>query len=75
MQEWNWHGIDVINAHERDQAVYMEGIRLAVEAVASNRIRLEGLLSHFFPFEEIENGFQILEQRPEGFVKGVVSFW
>jgi len=74
MQEWNWRGIDVINAHERDQAVYMEGIRLAVEAVASNRIRLEGLVSHFFRFEEIDQGFQTLEQRPEGFVKGVVSF-
>jgi NADPH2:quinone reductase len=74
MQEWNWRGIDVINAHERDQAVYIEGIRLAVEAVATNRIRLEGLVSHFFPFEQIENGFQALEQRPEGFVKGVVSF-
>jgi threonine dehydrogenase-like Zn-dependent dehydrogenase len=72
MQEWNWRGIDVINAHERDQAVYVEGIRLAVEAVASNRIRLEGLISHFFPFAQIENGFRTLEQRPEGFVKGVV---
>jgi NADPH:quinone reductase len=74
MQEWNWRGIDVINAHERDKAVYMEGIRLAAEAVASNRIRLEGLFSHYFRFEEIEKGFQTLEQRPEGFVKGVVSF-
>lgn len=74
MQEWNWRGIDVINAHERDQAVYIEGIRLAVEAVAANRIRLEGLVSHYFPFQQIENGFQALEQRPEGFVKGVVSF-
>jgi NADPH2:quinone reductase len=74
MQEWNWRGIDVINAHERDQAIYMEGIRLAVEAVASKKIRLEGLVSHFFPLEQIEKGFQTLEQRPEGFVKGVVSF-
>jgi NADPH:quinone reductase len=72
MQEWNWRGIDVINAHERDQAVSVEGIRLAVESVASHRIRLEGLVSHFFPLEQIENGFQTLEQRPEGFVKGVV---
>jgi NADPH:quinone reductase len=74
MQEWNWRGIDVINAHERDHAVYLDGIRLALEAVASRRIRLEGLVSHFFPFEQIESGFQTLEQRPEGFVKGVVSF-
>jgi NADPH:quinone reductase len=75
MQEWNWRGIDVINAHERDRAVSVEGIRLAVEAVASNRIRLEGLVSHFFPFEQIANGFQTLERRPEGFVKGVVRIW
>jgi threonine dehydrogenase-like Zn-dependent dehydrogenase len=73
MQEWNWRGIDVINAHERDEAVYIEGIREAVEAVASARIRLEELVSHFFPLEQIENGFQILERRPEGFIKGVVS--
>ena len=72
MQEWNWRGIDVINAHERDQAVSVEGIRLAAESVASHRIRLDGLVSHFFPLEQIENGFQTLEQRPEGFVKGVV---
>lgn len=73
MQEWNWRGIDVINAHERDEAVYIEGIRAAAEAVAAAKIRLEELLSHFFPLEQIEKGFQTLEQRPEGFIKGVVS--
>jgi 2-desacetyl-2-hydroxyethyl bacteriochlorophyllide A dehydrogenase len=73
MQEWNWRGIDVINAHERDEAVYVEGIRQAAEAVASARIRLEELVSHFFPLEQIEKGFQTLERRPEGFIKGVIS--
>jgi threonine dehydrogenase-like Zn-dependent dehydrogenase len=73
MQEWNWRGIDVINAHERDEAVYIEGIREAVGAVASGRIRLEELVSDFFPLEQIEKGFQTLERRPEGFIKGVVS--
>jgi hypothetical protein len=28
-EEWNWRGIDVINAHERDEAVYVEGIKAA----------------------------------------------
>jgi 2-desacetyl-2-hydroxyethyl bacteriochlorophyllide A dehydrogenase len=73
MQEWNWRGIDVINAHEREEAVYIEGIRQAAEAVASARIRLEELVTHFFPLEQIEKGFQTLERRPEGFIKGVVS--
>ncbi len=26
MQLWNWRGLDVINAHERDTAVYIDGI-------------------------------------------------
>ncbi len=34
MQLWNWRGLDVINAHERDPKVYLEGIRLAVDAVS-----------------------------------------
>lgn len=74
MQEWNWRGIDVINAHERDEAVYIEGIRAAADAVAEARIRLPELVSHFFPLEQIDQGFRTLEQRPEGFFKGVVSF-
>jgi 2-desacetyl-2-hydroxyethyl bacteriochlorophyllide A dehydrogenase len=73
MQEWNWRGIDVINAHERDEAIYLEGIRGAAEAVASSKIRLGELVSHFFPLERIGEGFQTLEQRPPDFFKAVVS--
>jgi hypothetical protein len=29
-------------------------------------------VSHFFPLEQIEEGFRTLERRPEGFFKGVV---
>ena len=36
MQLWNWRGLDVINAHERDPKVYIQGIR---EAVDRHRIR------------------------------------
>ena len=73
MQQWNWRGIDVINAHERDEAVYVEGIRAAAAAVAGAIIRLDELISHFFPLDRIEEGFRMLELKPEGFIKGVVS--
>jgi threonine dehydrogenase-like Zn-dependent dehydrogenase len=72
MQEWNWRGIDVINAHERDEAVYVEGIRAAVAALAKGRIRLGGLVSHYFPLQQIDEGFRTAALRPEGFWKGVV---
>src|ERR1700676_41399 len=72
MQEWNWRGIDVINAHERDETIYVEGIRAAVEALAESQIRLRGLVSHYFPLERIDEGFRTAVLRPEGFSKGVV---
>ena len=34
MQHWNWQGFDVINAHERDPNIYMEGMREAIDLVA-----------------------------------------
>ena len=72
MQEWNWRGIDVINAHERDETIYVEGIRAAAEALAEGRIRLRGLVSHYFPLERIDEGFRTAVLRPEGFYKGIV---
>jgi threonine dehydrogenase-like Zn-dependent dehydrogenase len=72
MQEWNWRGIDVINAHERDETIYVEGIRAAVEALAESQIRLRGLVSHYFPLERIDEGFRTAALRPEGFYKGVI---
>ena len=34
MQLWNWRGIDVINAHERDPRVYISGMHAAANAIA-----------------------------------------
>ena len=73
MQEWNWKGIDVINAHEREESVYVEGIRAAADAVARGDIRLSGLISGTFPLAEIEQGFRIAEEKPEGFIKAIVE--
>lgn len=38
MQQWNWRGLDVINAHERDPAVAARGLREAMSAVDSGSI-------------------------------------
>lgn len=73
LQLWNWRGIDVINAHERDSAVYIEGIRLAAEAVASGRLDPAPLYTHAFPLEQIAQAFQRMQQRPEGFLKALVT--
>src|SRR6185369_6565222 len=48
LQLWNWRGLDVINAHERDSKAYVAGMREAVDAVASGRLRPWPLYTHIF---------------------------
>jgi threonine dehydrogenase-like Zn-dependent dehydrogenase len=73
MQSWNWRGIDVVNAHERDPAVYVEGMRLAVEAVASGRLDPRPLLTHPFPLDALGGAFEAMRGRPQGFMKAWVE--
>jgi threonine dehydrogenase-like Zn-dependent dehydrogenase len=72
MQLWNWRGIDVVNAHERDPAVYVEGIRAAVEAVGSGVLDPAPLYTHTFPLDELERAFEAMRTRPDGFLKALV---
>lgn len=73
MQAWNWNGLDVINAHERDTAVYVGGLRAAVDAVASGRLDFDPLLTHRFRLGELGKAFELMRNRPDGFLKAWVS--
>lgn len=72
MQLWNWRGLDVINAHEREPAMYVEGMRRAVEAVSSGVLDPAPLYTHTFPLERLDAAFEIMRQRPDGFLKALV---
>jgi threonine dehydrogenase-like Zn-dependent dehydrogenase len=73
MQSWNWRGIDVINAHERDPTMYLEGMRLAAEAVANGRLDPAPLYTHAFPLERLGEALDMTRDRPDGFVKALVT--
>jgi threonine dehydrogenase-like Zn-dependent dehydrogenase len=70
---WNWRGLDVINAHERDPKVYVEGIHEAVEAVASGRLDPSPLYTHRFPLERLDQALDATRDRPDGFLKALVT--
>jgi threonine dehydrogenase-like Zn-dependent dehydrogenase len=74
MQLWNWRGLDVINAHERDPDVYVEGIRKAVEAVASGRLDPSPLYTHTFPLSELGAALDATRDLPDGFLKAMVTY-
>ena len=73
MQLWNWRGLDVINAHERDPQVYLDGIRAAVDAVATGRLDPSSLYTHSYALDELGRALDDTRDRPDGFLKALVT--
>jgi threonine dehydrogenase-like Zn-dependent dehydrogenase len=69
---WNWRGIDVVNAHEREQATYVRGVREAAAAVAAGRLDPQPLYTHEFGLAQIGDAFATALARPDGFLKALV---
>lgn len=74
MQLWNWRGLDVINAHERETRVYMRGMQAAVDTLARGQLEVDPLLTHSFPLSRIGAAFAAAENRPDGFLKGWITY-
>ncbi|CAA9229747.1 MAG: Threonine dehydrogenase and related Zn-dependent dehydrogenases [uncultured Acidimicrobiales bacterium] len=72
LQAWSWKGIDLVNAHERDERVVAEGVRAGAEAVVAGTVDLEPLLTHRFPLDRLGAALDAMVQRPHGFLKAVV---
>ena len=73
LQLWNWRGLDVINAHERDPLLYTGGIQAAIDAVASGQLDPSPLYTHTFPLERLADALNATHDRPDGFMKALVT--
>jgi L-iditol 2-dehydrogenase len=74
LAHWNWMAFQILNAHFRDIAVIQRGMRIGMRLLASGRLSLEGLVSHRFPLEDINQAFLTAHEKPEGFVKSTILF-
>lgn len=72
MQLWNWRGLDVVNAHERDPNVYLEGMRAAIETVSRGELDPEPLYTHTFTLARLGEALEATHERPDGFLKALV---
>jgi 2-desacetyl-2-hydroxyethyl bacteriochlorophyllide A dehydrogenase len=72
MQSWNWRGLDVINAHERDPRTVLDGMRDAVALAAHKDWAPWELVTHAVPLRDAARALDWLAQRPPGFLKAVV---
>ncbi|HWI55795.1 MAG TPA: zinc-binding dehydrogenase, partial [Bacillota bacterium] len=73
MQLWNWRGLDVINAHERDPGLYTQGVQAAAEAVASGQLDPIPLFTHAFPLEQLAAALNAMKERPQNFLKALIT--
>ena len=69
---WNWRGLDVINAHEREPEAYLAGMAAAVDAMTSARLAPVPLYTHRVPLVRAGEAFELSLTRPEGFLKALV---
>ena len=72
LQSWNWRGLDVVNAHERDPGRVVDGIREAVRLAAAGKLDVGALVTHAFALDELDGAFQAASLRAPGFLKAIV---
>ncbi|HLM37955.1 MAG TPA: hypothetical protein VK287_09265, partial [Gaiellaceae bacterium] len=73
LQSWNWRGLDVVNAHERDPLAVVAAIEEAARLAAAGILDLAALATHRFPLERLGEAFEAARTRRDGFVKAWVA--
>ena len=74
LQLWNWRGLDVINAHERDQRKYVDGMRSAIAAVEAGRLDPAPLYTDAFKLDELPRAFGQMHDRNGRFLKSILVY-
>jgi 2-desacetyl-2-hydroxyethyl bacteriochlorophyllide A dehydrogenase len=70
---WNWMALKIVNAHFRDTATIMRGMRTGMRLLTSGRLALDDLVTHRFPLAQVNRAFAVAAEKPAGFVKATVS--
>jgi L-iditol 2-dehydrogenase len=70
---WNWMAFEIVNAHVRDEAVIMRGMRAGMRLLTAGRLALDELVTHRFGLEDVDRAFATAVEKPAGFVKATVE--
>lgn len=73
LQLWNWRGMDVINAHERDPQAYVDGMKRAVALMLEGVMDPAPLYTHKLPLDRLGEALELTRTRPDGFMKALVT--
>lgn len=70
---WNWMAFQIINGHTRSPHIYVEGMRIGLDLMASGKLDMTPLVTHTFKLDEINQGFESASLKDDSFVKGVIT--
>jgi threonine dehydrogenase-like Zn-dependent dehydrogenase len=69
---WNWKAFTVVNAHERHLERLVKGSATALQLIEAGKLNTQTLMTHEFSLADIDQAFNALLAKPEGFIKAVV---
>ncbi|GGL78184.1 MDR/zinc-dependent alcohol dehydrogenase-like family protein [Wenxinia marina] len=72
MLDWNWRALEIVNAHERDEAKVVDAMREGIAQLAEGALTLTPLLTHDYPLAEVGRALDATRDKPDGFVKAWV---
>jgi threonine dehydrogenase-like Zn-dependent dehydrogenase len=72
MAQWNWMAFRIANAHFREPAVILHGLKTAMRLLSSRRVAIDDLVTHRFDLDDIDEAFRTAIEKPPGFVKATV---
>jgi threonine dehydrogenase-like Zn-dependent dehydrogenase len=73
MQLWNWRGLDVVNAHERDPKIYLDGMEAAITAISRGELDPTPLYTHTFKLDQLSSALNSIRDRPNKFLKALIT--
>ena len=73
LASWNWNAFKIVNAHFREVATIMRGMRTGMRLLNAGRISLDDLVTHRFELDAVQDAFSVAQEKPEGFVKSTVQ--
>jgi threonine dehydrogenase-like Zn-dependent dehydrogenase len=73
VEHWNYKVLDVINAHARNPQVYFDGMQAGIRLLGEGKLQMEPLITHVFPLDEIGTAFRAAVEKPQGFIKAVIT--
>jgi threonine dehydrogenase-like Zn-dependent dehydrogenase len=72
LEMWSERGLDIVNAHSRNQELLRTGLHLAVDEAGRGRLNPGPVCSHIYDLAELGEALSTTKQRPDGFLKAIV---